>query len=287
MRITFLGLWLFSIVSCSLHADSVPRHAYIVGGKARIPARIVSLAPTVTEIIFALGLSKKLVGVTRFCDRPTAAKKIPKIGGFIDPQLEAILVRKPDLVIAIPLPSHLSLLKTLQNRGVATIVGYGDRISEIFNMIDFLGKVLGASQKAIKLTMSLKKELASIKNQLAQTKLRVAIVVGTSPLVLAGNGTYPNELLEHLGAKSIVSTTDIAWPIWSNESLLHANPGIIIVTGGLSGLKSFRMHTKMLWPKEKGPKVIAAKESFLERPGPSLAADAKSLLHLLRRANAS
>jgi len=286
-RAVLMFYLLLSLLSPTAMAQSKERHAFIVGAKAKIPRRIVSLAPAVTEIVFALGASKKLVGVTRYCDRPKAAKKIPRIGGFADPQLEAIIIKKPDIVIAMPMASLAPILKALQRQGVATVTGYGDRISEIFDLIGFLGKILRVPKKAEQLQMRMRKELATIKDGLGGTSVRVAIVIDSSPIVLAGNGTYPNELLEHLGAKSIVDSNDVPWPIWSHESLLHANPGIIVVTGGRSGLKSFHMHTKMLWPKGKGPKVISTKEPFLERPGPALAADAKLLLRLLKRATAS
>ena len=134
--------FVFSAGSLQATDNKTPQFLNAAPKKVQPFTRIVSLAPVITETLFALGVGDRLVGVTRFCDRPAQASKIPKVGGFVDGSLERILGLKPDLVVAMPQQAQRGLLKNIQEHGVPVYLVFGDTISEIKQLIHGLGTLL-------------------------------------------------------------------------------------------------------------------------------------------------
>jgi len=243
--------------------------------------RIVSLAPVITEILFTLNAKEKLIGVTKFCDRPSEALKIKKIGGFIDPQLEVILALKPDLVIGMTLPSHQLIFLELKKRQFKTLTVQNDSIADIQNSILTIGKIIGHEKKAEQFLTQFKKDLLLQKNSLTcPAKSSVLLVISSNPLVVAGPKTFAGEVLNWLGVPSAVSSSVLPWPIWSMESVLKNSPTAIVATEG----KNLRLQLeKQLAPVLKKTKLIALDRPILQRPGPHLIEDVKSLAQLLHQ----
>ena len=123
------------------------------------PQRVVSLAPGVTEIVFALGRGDKLVGVTKFCDYPPAANKIKKIGGFLDINMEALVALAPDIVITYP--EHAEKLAFLQGRAKIVAVPHG-RLADLLQSILDIGRVLGAESEARQLVAAMRRKMEAI-----------------------------------------------------------------------------------------------------------------------------
>ena len=118
------------------------------------PERIVSLAPSSTEILFALGLGDKVVGNTTYCDYPEEAKSCTKVGGFNDPNLEIIVTLKPDLVLATNL--HEKVVQGLEDVGINVLVIYPNKLEEVFNSIELIGRATGTEDKAVNITTNLR-----------------------------------------------------------------------------------------------------------------------------------
>jgi iron complex transport system substrate-binding protein len=249
--------------------------------------RIVSLAPVVTETLAALGAFERVVGVTRFCDVPGAAKQLPKVGGFIDASLEAILALRPDLVVAMPSLGQRALLDRLSDRGIAVFVVFADRPSETRAMFEALGVVVGdrmagqrlAARQDETLALLAARRRAAASTASGSTPRTVAVVVGTDPLVIAGPGTFADVAVRATGVASAVRDGDPQWPQWSLESVLARDVGIVIAAEGPTAARRVRALLGPLGPR--APVVLAADRAILMRPGPSFVEDALAVEELL------
>lgn len=250
------------------------------------PQRIVSLAPVVTETLFALGAGPRVVGVTRFCDRPAAATTLPRVGGFIDPQLEAILALRPDLVVAMPSLGQRSLLDRLRQRGIPVAVVFGDTLAEVRDLIAFLGVTLDAPEQAARLRAELDAGLARVRERAnaRDPRPRVVVAVQSHPLVIAGPGTFADEAVVIAGGVPAVPRDAPAWPSWSLESLLAARVDVVIAAEGEAGAEALRARLAVLARGGQPIVVVAAKDPILMRPGPTLQEDVATLAFLLDKA---
>ena len=136
--------WKRSLAFCFYAASLlVIGSSRVFAADAASPQRVVSLAPSVTETVFALGFGSRVVGVTTYCDYPAAARRLPKIGGFINPSLEAIVDRKPDLVIGVRDTSHPVKTKEIENLGIRVVLISVTSLDEILNSFESIARLLG------------------------------------------------------------------------------------------------------------------------------------------------
>lgn len=247
--------------------------------------RIVSLAPVVTETLFALGAGARVKGVTRFCDRPATASTLPKVGGYTDASLEAILALAPDLVVAMPSMAQRALLDRLRDRGVPVFVVFADTPDETRSMMRALGDVVGAAEAGARLAARQDDTLAAIAARHAAPPRTVAVVVGTDPLVVAGAGTFADVAVRATGSTSAVRAGDPQWPQWSLEALLARHVDVVVVAEGGAGASRVRQLVAPLGAR--APVVVAADHAILMRPGPSFVDDALALEALLSPAPAA
>lgn len=254
----------------------------------KTPRRIVSLAPVVTETLFALGAGAHVVGVTRFCDRPAAALALPRVGGFIDPQLEAILALRPDLVVAMPSLGQRSLLDRLRQRGIPVAVVFGDTLAEVRDLIAFLGVTLGEPEHAARLRAELEEGLGRVRERasLRAWRPRVVVAVQSQPLVVAGPGTFADEAIVVAGGVPAVPRNAPAWPSWSLESLLAARVDVVIAAEGDAGAEALSARLAVLARGGQPLIITAASGPILMRPGPTLHEDVATLAGLLEAATA-
>ena len=247
------------------------------------PHRIVSLAPVLTETLFALGVGERVVGVTRFCDRPPQAKAIPKVGGFVDPSLEAIVRLKPDLVVAMPSRGQRKTLDALRSASIPVFVAFGDTIDEIRDLITGLGQAVGREAAAQQLRAKLDAELAAVP-KVPGPPPRVAILVATDPLVLAGPTTFAADAISRVGGRPVVKPHSTAWPTWSLEALARSSPDLIVVAEGPEVARRFRARLQTLGLGALAKKVRAGPHALFMRPGPHLADDVMALASLAAKA---
>lgn len=245
--------------------------------------RIVSLSPMVTETLFALGAGARVVGVTRYCDRPQQATALPKVGGYTDVSLEAVLALSPQLVIAQRGEGQWAVLDRLQERGIDVFLVVNDTLDESQRSTVALADVaangiVGARQAATDLVAAQNKALQAAAG--SGTGLRVVVVVGTGPLVVAGAGSFAERAVAATGATSVIAASDPAWPLWSLETMLARKVDVVVVADGTAGVAAV---TRALAPLgRRMPRIVAAERNILTRAGPGFAADVDTLATLLR-----
>ncbi|MBF8302051.1 MAG: Periplasmic binding protein, iron complex transport system substrate-binding protein [Candidatus Dadabacteria bacterium] len=197
------------------------------------PRRIVSLSPSITEIIYGLGAWENVVGVTIYSDFPPEAKNLPKVGGWVNPNLEAILALKPDLVIMIEDQDRIFGDK-IRKIGLKTLaVESNNTIKDISNSISKIGKTLGKEKEAHKVIEILNSNLEQIRNKTNNANpKRVLFIVGRNPgtledIYVIGSRNFIDEIITLSGGENVVSTYRFSIKI-SKEAILSLNPEVII-----------------------------------------------------------
>ena len=245
------------------------------------PGRIVSLAPNVTETLFALGPGERVVGVTKFCDYPQEAGERPSVGSFANPDFESILAREPDLVIGVISGGK----KEVADRLGGLDVPYGFvrmySVEDTFRGIVQIGRWAGAGPKAESLVDEMRGRIDEISEQWSQkSRPTVLLVYGHDPLVAAGPGTFGHQLVERAGGRNVLAEAGARFPRLDIEKVVELDPERIVdtsMTGGDGG--GFWEKHGAVPAVERGD-VARLEDSAVLRPGPRL----PEALELLGRA---
>lgn len=201
------------------------------GRSVRIPVsarRVVSLAPSLTETVYALGLQDRLVGDTDYCDFPADARKKHKVGGAINPNLEEVASLRPDLALVTKGLNRLETVSALERLGIPAYATDPHTVEEIVASSRRLGEVLGAAEAGTSLAVELEQKLTELKQRLAGVApKKVLFVVWTEPLISVGQHTFIADALRHAGAHSIVDSRQ-DWPQISLEEVVHLQPEYLV-----------------------------------------------------------
>jgi len=193
-----------------------------------MPQRIISLAPSVTETIYALGLQDHLVGDTDFCDYPPDAQKKTRVGGAINPSLEIIASLHPDVVLVKRDFNRLETVRALETLGIQTYVVDPQSVEQILSSTQRLGEVLGDAEAGKALAADLQQRLDALQAKLSATPpSRVLFVVWTDPLISVGKETFVADALRRSGAQSIVDSTQ-SWPHMNLEEVVKLQPEYLV-----------------------------------------------------------
>lgn len=195
------------------------------------PERIVSLAPSITEILYAIGLEDKVIAVTNFCDYPLEAKKKPKIGGMSNPSLEAVVSMKPDIVVMTTDGNPKEFKERLKRFSIKTYVFRARRIAELSQGIRELGMALGAEEKASNLAGEIETALhqSPVISRQSPVRKKALFIVWPEPLIVAGPGTAIDDALKLLGWENIASDTGVKYPKYSVEEVIRRSPDVILI----------------------------------------------------------
>jgi iron complex transport system substrate-binding protein len=201
------------------------------GRLVRIPQpvrRIVSLAPSVTETLFALGLGDRIVGDTDFCDYPPEAKQKRRIGGPVDPNIEVIAALHPDLVVATRSINRLASVHSLEQLGIPVYGTDPRSVEQVLTSTERLGQLLGAGDAGRSLLANLRARLSQIDRRLAGLPPQtVMVVVWLDPLISVGRNTFLEDALRRAGAHSIIDTQQ-SWPNINIEEVIRLQPKYLI-----------------------------------------------------------
>lgn len=198
-----------------------------VGGRER-GIRVISISPSTTEAAFAIGAGDLLVGRSKYCDYPPEAARLPSVGGYSDPSIEAIVALSPTLVIGARGPAGPSLEPALQSHGIETYFPETESIAQIEAMLEELGKKLGRVEGAEAAVKRVRERREAVAKAVARLPpVRVAFLFDVAPIVVAGRGSFPDELIRLAGGQNVVERGG-QYPTINLESLLTLDPDLIL-----------------------------------------------------------
>lgn len=197
----------------------------------RAPERIVSLAPNVTEILFALGLGDRVVGVTRFCDYPPEASSIRRVGGLVDPNVEIVRSLDPDLVIGFR-GNPLRVLDRIGKLGLPVFVlDIGQGLEALFPLIEKIGAVTLAGERAGRLAAGLRERAEAVGAAMTGVgrRPRVFVLLYGQGLWTSGGESYLDDLIDRAGAVNVASALPKKWALYKREQILKDDPEVVFV----------------------------------------------------------
>lgn len=244
-------------------------------GGANAPApRVVSLSPSTTEAMFAIGAGKELVARSRYCDFPPEVRALPQVGGYVDPSLEAILGVGPTLVVGARGPAGTALTDKLGARGVSTFFPPTESVTEITAMISGLGERTGHAEGAKAAAARIARRIEDVERAVASAKpVRVLLVFGLSPLSVAGPAGFPDEMIRRAGGRNVV-TEGGAYPLLGLERVVVLDPDLI-VNAAMGEAKADEAIAKDRpgWASVRAVRegrVVRIRDEVILRPGPRI-----------------
>jgi iron complex transport system substrate-binding protein len=245
--------------------------------------RIVSLAPSVTETLFAIGAGPEIVGVSQYCDYPPEVLKLPKVGSFLTPNMEAIVGLRPGLIIGLETSANAREIRALQRMGYRILLTNDDSLEGIANGIRTIGERTGHVRQALELLNSLHVRMREVEERLNGIAPRkVLVVVGHNPLVAVGGG-YLNELLRMADCINIAAGFGVEWPRVGLEYVIAAAPDVIL--DGQMG--SERAAPSGFWgrypviPAVRNHRIYGYDQNEVLRPGPRVGKTLEILASLI------
>jgi iron complex transport system substrate-binding protein len=246
------------------------------GRKVVLPVkidRIVSLAPNLTEIVYAVGAGDSLVGDTDYCDYPSAAKSVAKIGDTMHPSIERIVALKPQVVLVSTASQLEAFTKQLDEQHIAVYVTSPKDLEGVFHSIETLGELFGHADYAKQVALDLRRRGAAVESAVrAEPRLKVFYQVSGEPLYTIGRDAYLTDLISRAGGVSVTADVPGAFPRFSDEAALAARPeAIILPTGGSMGDANSSVAPALKdSPAMREKRVYKINDDHLSRPGPRL-----------------
>ena len=271
-----LGFLLFCLIvsSCSKSDNFFNKTSNKHTQENHIPQRIISLSPSATEILFAIGAQNQIAARSDFCDFPENAKNIPSVGGFDGKTLsiEKILSFSPDFVY-LTNGMHNYLIPFLQKHNIAYYISVADSIQTVLQEITEIGKITDHQLQAQKLCNQIKQDLQKIAEQnKSKPKVTVYWEVWTPPYMSAGKNSFINEIITYAGGINIFSDIEQPYPVVSEEAILMRNPQIIIIpnstVGGTTAVTSRKNWQNI--SAVKNNKIYSVDTNIISRPGPRI-----------------
>jgi iron complex transport system substrate-binding protein len=244
------------------------------GRRVALPARVervVTLAPNLTEIVFAVGAGERLVGNTTYCDFPEQAKSVAKIGDTLHPSLEKIIALRPQVVLVSTASQLEGFTQQLKDQQIAVFVTDPHDLEGVFKSIQQLGEMMGTTEHSSALVKSLRERTAAVENAVKTgPSVRVFYQLYEKPLYTAGHDAFVTDLIRRAGATSVTADVPGAWPKYSDESALAAKPdAIILPTGGSMGAANVNVAEALKTsPAVMNGRVYKINDDHLVRPGP-------------------
>ncbi|MBX3729675.1 MAG: ABC transporter substrate-binding protein [Candidatus Sumerlaeia bacterium] len=274
----------------------------LIAGPARLAAddgastatlRVISLAPSITEILFTLGAGDRVVAVTDFCRYPEQAATKAKVGGLHDPRFEQMLLLRPDVVFH--LPSNAPVVGRLRERGIETIAVPSETVADIRTALRTVGARLGVEATARDTIAAMDAGLERVRVRTAdRARPTVLFVVGHPPGVLrevygAGPNTFLDELIAVAGGSNVLAESPVRYPVVARETLMRTPPDVVVEhkASGEPWTERERETLRALWLEYLGPaargrtRVLFLDDPQVTVPGPSVVRHAEALAALL------
>jgi iron complex transport system substrate-binding protein len=239
--------------------------------------KVVTLTPSLTDVVLALGAGERLVGVSRFDERPEVTR-LPRVGGFVDPSVEAVLALHPDLVLAEPGPGNRTAVERIAELGTPVLLLPLATVADVLAAERAAGKALGRAAQGEALARELEGTRTKVRERARGRKpVRVLLVYGFDPLVVAGPGGFADELLGDAGAQNVAADAASPYPVYSVERALKSRPELILdaaMTGaGRERFKELPGLAETRWASVPGQALL--------HPGPALGQGLEQLFALV------
>jgi iron complex transport system substrate-binding protein len=250
------------------------------------PQRVVSLAPSITEIVFALDQGQRLQGVTTYSDFPPEAVKLPKVGSYVHLDLEKIVALKPDLCIAIKDGNPRVIAQRLESLKIPVYAVDPNNLETVIKTVLEIGALLNAKSRANQLAQNMESRIQKVKSLVAKIthRPRVFFQIGISPIVSVGTRTFIHELIVMAGGTNLAAGP-VPYPRFSREKVLSLSPEIIIITS--MARSAVFEKVKAEWekwpdmPAVRNQRIYVEDSNFFDRPTPRLVDGLELLLRLI------
>jgi iron complex transport system substrate-binding protein len=282
-----LAIAIVVLAACQDGRKPVPARAVTdgIGRSVRLGAvtRIVSLAPSSTEIVYALGAAAQLVGVDRYSDYPAAARALVQVGTDMEPSTERILALRPDLVLVATSANAQRSVDMLTQAGIAVYVSRADSLEAIFADIAGIGRALDRVKEADALQAAMRARLAALATRWqGRPATTCAVVVWPQPLIVAARGSHVGDLVAAAGGTDVVGDSPQPFPTYSTERLVRLAPQVIVVgthSEGPPALAPLEALTSI--PAVRDHRIQLIDGDLLFRPGPRVVDGVAALLEVL------
>ena len=256
-----------------------------LGRKLKIPEkveRVVSLAPNLTENIFAVGAGDRLVGVTTFCNFPEDANKIQKIGDTMNPNMETIIALKPQIVFVSTASQIETFTKTLEAQNITVFVTNPTNLNGVLANLRQLGEIFGTTERTTILLNELQERIINIDEQIKdKTKVKTFVQISKEPLFTIGKESFLTEIIERGGGISVTKDVATAYPKLSKETALALNPDAIILSESPDNLEPNDVFKNSNAVKNK--RIYKINADLLSRPSPRLVDALEKITEALSR----
>jgi len=258
------------------------------GRRVRVPLhtqRIISLAPNLTEIVYAIGAGNRLVGDTTYCDYPEEAKRVAKVGDTLHPSMERIIALRPQLILVSTASQLETFTDQLQGQCISVYVTDPHDLESVFRSITQLGELLDEQERAGKLVENLRARAVAVEQAVgSQPRLKLFYQLSRAPLYTAGRESFVTDLIRRAGAESVTADVAGAWPRYSDEAALAAHPDAIIMAS--EDAMGTAAKTELAEPLKHSPaaqagRVYTINGNLLSRPGPRLVDGLEEMAHAL------
>ncbi len=263
---------------------------------AAAPLRIVSTAPSFTETLFAIGAGDRVVGVSTYCHFPAAVDALPRVGSYLQPNIEAIARLRPDLVLVhADLPAAIARLNGL---GIATLALRNTSLEDTMQSIRSIGEAAGLASAGLALQQSIRAKLGALEKRSAGKPTRTLLfVVGRTParldgMIAVGRGSFLNDLIRIAGGRNILFDSPVTYPKISLEAVLRLTPDVIVDMGDMAATtgvtEGHRLSVIKLWETHPEVKAVASKKVFAVAadifvvPGPRVVEAAEAFAAMLK-----
>jgi iron complex transport system substrate-binding protein len=272
-------LWLGVLAAAPGEPSGVQRLGPPAPAVAR---RVVTLAPSLTDTVLALGAADVLVGVSRFDER-AEVRTLPRVGGFVDPSVEAVAALKPDLVLVQPGPGNRAPVEALASLGISILVLRLSSVADVLAALRATASALGRTAQGEALAQGLESTRARVRARArGLPPVRVLFAYGLEPLVVAGPGSFADELLQDAGGTNVAADAGRAYPVWSVERALGAHPDVVLdASEGAAGRETLQS-----LPGLREARWVRLPSTALLHPGPALGQGLEELFLALHPAAA-
>lgn len=252
------------------------------------PQRIISLAPSCTEILFALGLGSRVVGVDKFSNYPPEVAGIEKVGGFSDPSVEKIASLKPDLLLGTSM--HKKFLPQFEALGAPVLLLEPRNVDGVLADIRLVGRATGRPEAAEKLAQQISERIERVRSKVQTVPVDqrpwVYYEVYSEPIMTVGPGTLIHQLIELAGGRNIAYDAQTDYPEFSSEVIIQRNPDVIIFPSfhGSAALTPEKLRARPGWARIRAVRegrVYPIDADIISRPGPRIADAVEELAHLI------